>query len=1072
MEARTINLKNFILQNEIGSGSFGQVYKVKEKRTGRFFAAKIANSKLNENSMDILEDISREVDIISKLSHPSVLKFIGFSPCNFKKKPKPVIITEFVSNGTLEELINSDNCHWNDTQKLITIYGIASALSYLHLHNIIHRDLKPENILMDDFLFPKIADFGFSKITENNEININKNFTISIKGTPIYLSPEIWEKYEYTKAGDVYAFAITVYEILTKEKPFAKFRFFEIPLKVKNGYRPEFKTPIGKSYQNLIERCWSQDLNERPTFDQIVEELKNDRGFITENVNKEEYYKYISFIEECRSSFSSRRRMSFSFHLSAKFNKIMIDQTPIESKFEFKERMAHKIPLFPYNDFASYDDECKSLIEKAQKDDKKLLIVAQNLIECRNNFHQNAKIGMKYLKKALKCDDNEEAFVYYCELLIKGKIIPKNLQKAQKLIKKQTKEYPVLLGKIMKKEKKYEKAKELFEKAIKEGNGEAMYEYGKLLIKGQCEEEGIQYYLNSIKKNFPKAMYKYGLYLLSNGDESKSLEYIKMAANKGCVKAMYQYSLILENRENHSSLDDQEIEFYLRNAANFGHAESMFKYSLILAKKQDNDSKKLIEHYLKKASDKGHIYAMYYYGLLLYEKDDSPSVLRDAAHYIKISADNGNMEAKAQYGIMLIHGKGISINYEEAAKYLKESTNHQNNPDAFFGLGYLYENGKGVEKDDKKAYQYYKLSAKYKSTDALLRLGNDYFDGQIDGVNIPLAKYCFSSCIKLINNDFVNAAKAIENSYRSFNNLGLIDICAYKDPDNAKLHFGQASLNGYPFAQNNYGVVLQFYFNEIEEAKKMFIEASRINYSLFEYNIAYLYESEGDYKKALEFYILTSEHEKEPLIFRRQTIFDLSVELSKLIVVFLTNIKLVRYYLTQNPVKYNESKQYFIKSLLTVSSFIQLFRNHNQNNGDLDEFKLFFKFKDMIINYMKYISVNIDEFDLKIVENEKDDENFAIFKDLLFKGEENIIDFDPNQLFVIIASKDINRNLFLNLINEIVKKTMDVLYTPPYYIFFGQILFKNNIKNAKSILSEKDVDQNILNELGFEQCLT
>ena len=50
---------------------------------------------------------------------------------------------------------------WNDTKKLITIFIITSRMKYLHSNNI-HRDLKPDNILMDDFLCPKIADFGLS----------------------------------------------------------------------------------------------------------------------------------------------------------------------------------------------------------------------------------------------------------------------------------------------------------------------------------------------------------------------------------------------------------------------------------------------------------------------------------------------------------------------------------------------------------------------------------------------------------------------------------------------------------------------------------------------------------------------------------------------------------------------------------------------------------------------------------------------------------------------------------------------------------------------------------------------
>ena len=166
--ADSLSLNDYNLQDLIGSGSFSKVYRVKKKQNNQIYAAKISIEKLEEESENSYIYISREVNIISKLNHPSILKFILYSPYNFKNKPKPVIITEYAANSSLSQLIEHDrnnpkNRILDDTRKLIIIYGIASAMSFLHLHKIIHRDLKPDNILLDDFLHPKIADFGISK---------------------------------------------------------------------------------------------------------------------------------------------------------------------------------------------------------------------------------------------------------------------------------------------------------------------------------------------------------------------------------------------------------------------------------------------------------------------------------------------------------------------------------------------------------------------------------------------------------------------------------------------------------------------------------------------------------------------------------------------------------------------------------------------------------------------------------------------------------------------------------------------------------------------------------------------
>ena len=182
-------------------------------------------------------------------------------------------------------------------------------MAYLHSHDIIHRDLKPANILEDDFLFPKIADFGLSKTIHTNAESMSTDSTIGLKGTFIYLPPESWDYYQYTKAGDVYAFAIIVYEILTLQIPFEGLTYGMICKKVSvNGDRPEFKYPIPDCYHSLIARCWAQDPEERPTFEQIVEELKNNDEFITDCVDKDEFLDYVDMIDSLGCSFDPQKK--------------------------------------------------------------------------------------------------------------------------------------------------------------------------------------------------------------------------------------------------------------------------------------------------------------------------------------------------------------------------------------------------------------------------------------------------------------------------------------------------------------------------------------------------------------------------------------------------------------------------------------------------------------------------------------------------------------------------------------------------------------------------------------------
>ena len=417
-------ISNFLKQRKIGEGAFGKVYKVKEIKTGEIYAAKVSINQIEQ----IPEDFVSEINILSKLDHPSVIKFIGYSPIDFKKNKNPVIITEYAPKGSLENFLVSNNIKIDDTRKLIIIYGIASAMSYLHLHNIIHRDLKPANILLDQFLLPKISDFGLSKI---NFLHSEKSTNNEIIGTPIYISPEIWKSKKYTDACDVYAFALIIYEIMTNEKPFDGLNLYQIMLNVSSGARPQFTCEIPKSYRDLIEICWSQEHYKRPSFSQIVDMLIKDRGFITDNVKEEVFFAYVNYLNGFKVKFHSLDK-SFS---SEFFNFKMLNQGFIKFESKLINEFCSNFFDFKYDEFLQLDEESKNLIKSAKDDSMSQFIVGRNLIQGRKDFPINTQLGIKYLKKSIE-NKNSYAIIFYCKMLIKGTLIPSNLKKAIKIANK------------------------------------------------------------------------------------------------------------------------------------------------------------------------------------------------------------------------------------------------------------------------------------------------------------------------------------------------------------------------------------------------------------------------------------------------------------------------------------------------------------------------------------------------------------------------------------------------------------------------------------------------------------
>lgn len=259
---------------------------------------------INQISESEINSLTNELIKISNLKHPCLLKFIGYSPIDFKKQRKPVIVTEFFSNGSLSSVLELDRINqpiqgWNSTKKLINLYGIASCMSYLHSKEIVHRELKPSNIYLDDILTPKLGDFGLSTRFETSDRITNQSIS-GVKATPIYLSPEVLLNDEYSKSSDVYAFGLIAYEIICNEVPFNEIDnsnqvFHEVVI---NKKRPIIKQSIPLCYRQLIEMCWAQEVNERPTFDEIVYHLRMDSGFINDSIDKDDYFRYIKFIDE------------------------------------------------------------------------------------------------------------------------------------------------------------------------------------------------------------------------------------------------------------------------------------------------------------------------------------------------------------------------------------------------------------------------------------------------------------------------------------------------------------------------------------------------------------------------------------------------------------------------------------------------------------------------------------------------------------------------------------------------------------------------------------------------------
>lgn len=199
------------MQNtSIGEGTFGSVWKVRDKKTNKIFAIKVINkNKIIRDNM--IDQIKKEISIMYKLNHPNIIKLFS----HFEDDKDICLIMEYASNGDLSSIIKRPK----RLEPIIVkkyMEQIISSVKYLHsfVPPIIHGDIKLENILLDEHCNCKLTDFGWSNFDygdKNKEIH---------GGTPQYLSPEIINKTGYDKKVDIWAIGVLFYEMLTGENPF------------------------------------------------------------------------------------------------------------------------------------------------------------------------------------------------------------------------------------------------------------------------------------------------------------------------------------------------------------------------------------------------------------------------------------------------------------------------------------------------------------------------------------------------------------------------------------------------------------------------------------------------------------------------------------------------------------------------------------------------------------------------------------------------------------------------------------------------------------------------------------
>ncbi len=231
------------VQRAIGRGGFGEVYYAVAD-SGKELALKY----LRENPEIELRGIGHVMNL--KSPHLITIYDVRRNEAN-----EPFVLMEYVSGPSLRDLMVAEGGALGVQKAAFFLKGICDGLSYLHARGVVHRDLKPANIFYDDG-YVKIGDYGLSK---HMSVSKHSGQTVSV-GTVHYMAPEIGSG-SYTKAIDIYALGVILYEMLMGALPFSGSSMGEILMRHLRD-RPDL-TGVPAPFAPIIAKALEKDPEDR-----------------------------------------------------------------------------------------------------------------------------------------------------------------------------------------------------------------------------------------------------------------------------------------------------------------------------------------------------------------------------------------------------------------------------------------------------------------------------------------------------------------------------------------------------------------------------------------------------------------------------------------------------------------------------------------------------------------------------------------------------------------------------------------------------------------------------------------
>lgn len=251
-------LNRFEIEDRLGAGGFGTVYRAWDRRLERAVAVKVI-----ETAPEAGPRVRREAKAAARLNHEGIVTLYEFAHHEEREGGgRAYLVSELVDGLTVRELMDRDLL--SDREIAEIGIDICEALDHAHSREVVHRDIKPSNLIVPNGRGgAKLMDFGVARLTDGEDLTN----TGDLLGTLAYMSPEAAEGTPVTAAGDLYSLALTLFEAWTGENPRRRptpgqtLRAIERDLPMLADRRPDL--PAGLT--DVIDACLDREPEYRPS---------------------------------------------------------------------------------------------------------------------------------------------------------------------------------------------------------------------------------------------------------------------------------------------------------------------------------------------------------------------------------------------------------------------------------------------------------------------------------------------------------------------------------------------------------------------------------------------------------------------------------------------------------------------------------------------------------------------------------------------------------------------------------------------------------------------------------------